>query len=421
MKRATPALLVLLGLSACDLPGDGGGGQTPTPLSGTATLDNGVVKVELRLDRFGMKVSRASGEVLLDTFDADSSVAGDEAHAYGPLGGTHHTTDFKISIVEGWDHVVGTDAPWSHGATVTALSNTLTSASLDLADPADATRTFHVDLTLDGPELRFDAKSTGSTGAGAGGDASAGINQLGQSFVLPADEHFFGLGERLSSVDHRGRHYECWVEEGGLGQGEKTPPGPGNPGPNGPGMSHAPIPFFLSTKGYGLWVDSTFRTGFSLGADDPGLWRLYAEQPELHYRLFVHEDPRDTLADYTRLTGRAHLPAPWVFGPRRRVDAGTLIKGVPEPQALRDAHVPTTVLDDAAHFLPIGTQVGQEQEMAKRNQMLHDLGCDLAQGFHYGRAMPSADFAAWWRSFKAVLDDPAAMKLLEAIVRSIGE
>src|SRR5205807_908101 len=101
----------------------------------------------------------------------------------------------------------------------------------------------------------------------AKGDAGAGIgplNQMGQSFQLPADEHFFGLGERLVTVDHRGRHFECWTEEGGIGQGESVAPGPNNPGPNGPGMTHVPIPFYLSTRGYGLYLETTFRTGFSL-------------------------------------------------------------------------------------------------------------------------------------------------------------
>ncbi len=370
--RRPNVLFMLFALSACDLPTGGSSEPAPPPLPSGATLDDGAVKVELRFDRFGMRVSNAAGQVLLDTFDDDSTVAGDEVQAYGALGGTHHTTDFKISIVEGWDHVIGADDPWRHGAKVTAATTTATSASIDLADPADEAITFHVDIALDGPELRFDARYTGS--AGAGGGASAGINQLGQSFRLPEDEHFFGLGQRLSSVDHRGRHFECWVEEGGIGQGEGTPPGPGNPGPNGPGMSHAPIPFFISTRGYGLWLASSFRTGFSLGADDAGLFRLYAEQPELHYRVLVHDDPRDTLAHYTRLTGRARLPAPWVFGPRRRVNRGAMINGVLEAQALRDAHVPTTVLDDATHFLPIGRQVGHEQEIAQYNQTLHDLG-----------------------------------------------
>ncbi|MFO0758103.1 MAG: glycoside hydrolase family 31 protein [Byssovorax sp.] len=373
MRKLLVPLSLLL-VAACDLPPPGGttdpGSGTPAP----ATLDNGLVHVEIRTDPFGLEVTDPAGKVLLDTFDGDSTVASDEVKAYGPLGATHHTTDFKISVVEGWDHVIGTDDPWHHGAEVTALGATGTSASIDLADPSDAATTFHVDLSLDGPELRIDAAVTGGATSGAGGSAQGGLNQMGLSFVLPEDEHFFGLGERLSAVDHRGRHYECWVEEGGIGQGEGVPPGPDNPGPNGPGMSHAPIPFYVSTRGYGLFLDTGARTGFSLGADDPGLFRVYAEEPALHLRVMVHDDPKDTLAHYTRLTGRPRLPAPWVFGPRRRVNRGALINGVPEPQALRDAKVPVTVLDDAAHFLPIGTEVGHEQEFAQYNQSLHDLG-----------------------------------------------
>jgi sulfoquinovosidase len=378
MRAPIPLLFALISpvaLAACDLPG-GAPGRATYDGAPSATLTGAEATVELRLDRFGMKITNASGATLLDTGGGDSTVMGDDAHAYGALGATHHDTTFTISIVEGWDHVQGADSPWRHGLRVASANIAATSASLDLFDPADERVTIHLDVAIDGPEVRVDAKITEDPNAGAGGagGSSAALNQMGQSFALPEDEHFFGLGERLVTVDHRGRHYECWVEEGGIGQGEKAPPGPGNPGPNGPGMSHAPAPFVISTRGYGLWIDTSFRTGFSLGADDPGVWRLYAEQPELHYRVLVHDDPKDTLAHYTRLTGRAHLPAPWVFGPRRRVDRGSMIQGVPETQALRDAKVPTTVIDDATHFLPIGTQVGQEQGIADYNAKAHALG-----------------------------------------------
>src|SRR5262249_53787896 len=162
------------------------------------------------------------------------------------------------------------------------------SASIDLFDPADPGTTIHLDLAVIGPEVRFEAslKELSDSAKGDGKDIGP-LNQMGQSFVLPADEHFFGLGERLVTVDHRGRHYEGWVEEGGIGRGEGAPPGPGNPSPNGPTMTHSPIPFYISTLGYGLWVETSFRTGYSLGADDPGLFRLYAEEPRLRYRILV--------------------------------------------------------------------------------------------------------------------------------------
>ena len=342
----------------------------------TVSIGSADARVTLHLDRFGMRIETPSGNTLLQTFDAASTVAGDTVKAYGALGATYHDVQFAFELIAGWDSERGTDQPWLHGTSVAAASFTATSASIDLFDPSDPGTTFHVDIAVDGAEVRFDGSITAES-ASAMGNADAGIgalNQMGQSFVLPPDEHFFGLGEKLITVDHRGQHYESWVEEGGIGQGESVPPGPTNPSPNGTNMTHAPVPFYISTRGYGLYMETSYRTGYSLGADDPGLTRIYAAEPALHYRVFVHDDPKDTLAHYTSVTGRASLPAPWVFGPRRRVDRGSMINGMPEAQALRAAGVPTTMVDDTTHFLPIGSEVGQETQIAAYTAMVHDIG-----------------------------------------------
>jgi alpha-glucosidase (family GH31 glycosyl hydrolase) len=380
---ALPILLLAGGCSVEEGPADPLSTPPPAPTTRpvyqgppTATIGGSEARVVLRLDRFGMRVEDAMGNALLDTFDGDSKVEGDTARAYGALGATYTATQFKIVLVQGWDHEINTDAPWHHGTSVADAKLSSDGASIDLFDPADEDTTIHLDVAVVGPEVRVDA-SILTLSAAAQGDADAGtgpLNRMGQSFVLPEDEHFFGLGERFVTVDQRGTHYECWVEEGGIGQGEAVPPGPDNPGPNGPGMTYAPVPFYLSSRGYGLYMDTTYRTGYSLGADDRGLYRIYAAEPRLSYRVLVHEDPKDTLAHYTSITGRASLPAPWVFGPRRRVDRGSMVNGVPEAQALRDAKVPTTMVDDTTHFLPIGSEVGHEGEIATYVAMVHGLG-----------------------------------------------
>src|SRR3954471_6457418 len=112
VTRPSSSWSVLLLLLA--LPGCGVDEAPPNPLSrgratyagqATATLADAEASVDLRLDRFGMRIKDAKGAVLLDTVDDDPNVAGDDARAYGALGATHHETTFKISIVEGWDHV----------------------------------------------------------------------------------------------------------------------------------------------------------------------------------------------------------------------------------------------------------------------------------------------------------------------------
>lgn len=369
MRRPVLALTALLLATSC------GDEERVNPRSWTLASD--AARVELRLDSFGMKIEDASGKTLLDTLDEDPGVAGDDAHAYGALGGTSHGTTIKKSVIEGFDHVQGVDAPWHHATSVAAASLDASTASLDLFDPADPSTIIHLEVAVVGPEVRVDARVVGAPEdqtAFLHEDPTGTLNQLGQSFQLPADEHFFGLGERLVTVDHRGRHYECWVEEGGIAQGESAPPGPTNPAPNGPSMSHVPVPFYLSSRGYGLWIDTTYRAGFSFGAEDPRYSRLYVASPELHFRVLVHADPRDTLAHYTALTGRAQLPARWVFGPRRRTDPGTLVDGVPELQAFRARKVPTTMVDDTRHFLPIAAEKGDEPTLAKWTKDAHALG-----------------------------------------------
>ena len=74
--------------------------------------------------------------------------------------------------------------------------------------------------------------------------------------------------------------------------GEGAPPGPNNPSPNGPNMTYLPVPFYISTLGYGLYMESTYRTGYSLGADDEtlGLGAL-ATQLHLHQHIIQYIAP----------------------------------------------------------------------------------------------------------------------------------
>ena len=352
------------------------GSQAPTTLV-LKTSSSTTATVTVDIVPFALTVTDASGTVTFRSGSAIPSVKGDTVHAYGPLGATHHTTTFKTDIIEGWDHVVGQDGPWLHATKVTGLSSTATTASLDVEDPTSSAASFHVDLSiadapggLGGSEVRIDATASSKASADGGRE----YNQMGITFAIANGEHFFGLGERMNTVDQLGQHYECWVEEGGISAAEGVPAGPDNPSPNGTDMTHAPIPFFLSSGGSGLWQETSFRTGFDLGADDASLARIYAEEPALHLRLFVHDAPSASLAHFTALTGRPKAPAPWVFGPRRRVDHGTTVNGVPTELALRQQHVPTTMLDDTTHFLPSNSASGREAFLGGWASSMHALG-----------------------------------------------
>lgn len=324
--------------------------------------------VTLGAPQFSLVVENARGDVVLRSASVPSNPA------YAPIGATHRAVQFRSHIIEGWDFQTPTDAPLVATPRIVRSSHTDRTASLDLDDGKGGVAA-HVELSLDGAELRVDAAFSGAWPPNDAADvAPPGLNLASMAFELAQDEHFFGLGERLVTVDHRGRAYDSWVEEGGIGLGEAAPPGPNDPSPNGPGMTHAPVPFFYSTKGVAAWLETGFRTGTSFGAEEPSAWRFYAFEPALHARFFVRDKPRDSLADFTAKTGRARLPAPWVFGPRRRVDRNAAVEGVPEIQLMRQKGVPCTSVDDATHFLPIGSQVGSEAEIAQWTKDLHALG-----------------------------------------------
>jgi alpha-glucosidase (family GH31 glycosyl hydrolase) len=356
----------------------------------TVTLKSAHAVVVVHTGRFGMQVQDpTTGKTVLSTLDVPLSVASDSSNPYGPLGATHRVMTIRPPLViEGWDHTVGQDDAWLHGARVTSVASTATTAALDVVDPSDPGTVLRVSIIVDDAEVVVDATIAQSDAkpqspAGVQDDSPLpGLNTMGQAFVLPADEHFFGLGERYVTVDHRGQNYGVWTEEGGLGRGESfhaSYVAPKDPTPNGPTMTHAPIPFLVSSKGYGLWLESTYRSGFVLGYDAPTAWRMFVTEPHLRYHVLVHALPSDTVSHYTALTGRASLPAPWVFGPRRRIDHdsmghSTVVMGLPEEQALRTYHVPTTAIDDATHFLPSGSDVNEQSGLAAWCQNLHALG-----------------------------------------------
>lgn len=357
---------------------------SPAPLPGYdgpthVTLSSPQASVALRLDVFDMKIRSKSGEVLLDAWDAADAVAGDEAGAFGPLGVNHRKVKLRKAIIEGWDHEEPEDTKWLHGAHAVAARVSTESASIDLAAEGQREPSLRLEIWVNGAEVRVEARALGTgpdtTDPTGEDEAEPGYNQMGQAFTLPPDEHFYGLGEQYLTVDHRGQGRYLWTEEGGVGAGEKTPKGTKtNPSPNGPSMTHLPIPFLLSSKGWGLWLETTHRATFSLGDQAPGAWRMTAAEPYLRYRVLVHDTPRETLSHFTKLSGRAELPAPWVFGPRRRVDRGKLIDGVEEPRALRVKDVATTMVDDTNHFLPIASEKGHEDELAAWTKEMHGLG-----------------------------------------------
>jgi sulfoquinovosidase len=348
--RLLAALLASVVLTGCyvdDSPGT------------TFVLSSDEARVVIEESPFSIQIQRPDGETVLASAHGDGAYASASATVDAPF--------FSAKSLPGWDGYEAGEAPWRAAKRAHVRELGATSATVELEGDDVA---FKLEVSLEGARVRLHVEALES----ADGKGPGSLNKSSLAFALGEGERFFGLGERFASVDHRGLSLYSWAEEGGLGQGETTPEGVLAPYPNGPSMTYFPVPFMLSSRGYGVLLDTTFRSELHLGSETEDAWRAAVNASGFSATVYVHADPLGTIADYTEDTGRPPVPAPWVFGPRRRVNRGAQALGVDEYLAMRQRHIPVTGIDDALHFLPASSQLGNEDAVAQWTHDLHAAG-----------------------------------------------
>lgn len=359
-SRASLLLLPLVAL----VPGAGcDDEESPAPVE----LASPAARVTVELAPFRIHVKNAAGAVVLSTLPGGEG-------AYGTPGAARDDGIDGVRLLPGWDGYVPDEKAWSHGGAPRVISQSADKAAFSLS--ADR-GTVDVEVSVEGAKVRILTTARGTAGPDAKEPGSP-WNKAQLSFALRPDEHFFGLGERFATVDHRGHSLYSWPEEGGLGKGEAVGVRPDNPFPNGPSMTYFPVPFFLSSAGYAVHLATTYRTETHFGSERPDAWRIAANTTSFETVVYVHDDPLASLDDFTRDTGRPMIPATWVFGPSRRVSYDNKVDGVPEWQMLRKRKVPTTRLDDAVHFLPAKSQLGREDDLRAWTTAAHGAGYKVA-------------------------------------------
>ncbi|MBU0715001.1 MAG: hypothetical protein KJ964_06560 [Verrucomicrobia bacterium] len=120
------------------------------------------------------------------------------------------------------------------------------------------------------------------------------------SLNLDRKEHVFGLGQRFDGVSQRGKEFRIWAED----RWNVTEDN-----------SYVPIPFFMSTAGYGLFMNRFEAATFNIGKKEPARILVVSESRVLDVYIFLSPDPKDITAGYTRLCGKTPLPPKWSFEP----------------------------------------------------------------------------------------------------------
>jgi len=130
-------------------------------------------------------------------------------------------------------------------------------------------------------------------------DAAGAVTAVTQSFHLRQDEHFFGFGEKFTPLDKRGQRIVTWTQDAFGSTSER---------------SHKNIPLLLSTRGYGLFLDTGARVTWDLGVTSCQSYTITAECESLTVYYIFGDTLSDLLYTYTEITGRAPLPPRWSFG-----------------------------------------------------------------------------------------------------------
>ncbi len=116
---------------------------------------------------------------------------------------------------------------------------------------------------------------------------------------------YYGLGERFDTLDHAHTVVKNLSTDDAGVKGTST---------------YKPIPFFMSTTGYGLWVDTTGEATFDMNASDRDNLIVDVTAAKLRIVLFTGPEFPSILERFTAQTQRAIVPPYWAFAPWKARD-----------------------------------------------------------------------------------------------------
>ena len=118
------------------------------------------------------------------------------------------------------------------------------------------------------------------------------------SFSLHPGEKLFGGGESFTRLDKRGQRMVLYTYDAYSAQ---TP------------YMYKPVPFFMSSRGYGMFFHTSAPLTLDLGGSYNGANVAYLGDDVLDM-FFFFGSLKEILSEYTALTGRAPTPPLWTFG-----------------------------------------------------------------------------------------------------------
>lgn len=119
-----------------------------------------------------------------------------------------------------------------------------------------------------------------------------------ERFSLSVGELIYGLGEHFTPFVKNGQSLDMWNEDGGTSTE----------------LSYKNIPFYVSNKGYGVFVNHPEKVSFEIGSELVKKVQFSIPGESLDYFFINGPSMKEVLMRYTDLTGKPSLPPAWTFG-----------------------------------------------------------------------------------------------------------
>lgn len=186
-------------------------------------------------------------------------------------------------------------------------------------------------------------------------------------FRLAPSEMIFGCGESATALNKAGQKVHLYVTDP---QGPETD------------QMYKPVPFFMSDRGYGMFMHTSAPVTCDFGASYIGLNKLFMGDENLDLFIFLGE-PKDILDEYTSLVGKTQMPPLWSFGTwMSRITYFTQEEGYDVASKIRENNYPCDVIHFDTGWFDVDWQCDYKfspKRFSDPEKMLADL---KDMGFH---------------------------------------
>lgn len=119
-----------------------------------------------------------------------------------------------------------------------------------------------------------------------------------EQLQIGVGENIYGLGETFTPLIKNGQSIDIWNSDGGTSSKQ----------------SYKSIPFYISNKGYGVFVNHSENVSFEVCTENVSAVQFSVEGEKLEYYIIGGKNIKEVIKNYTYLTGKPSLPPAWTFG-----------------------------------------------------------------------------------------------------------